>query len=169
MPKVLVPIDGSANALHAVGYLAAEARSGAAVEIELLNVQPPLPRHIAQFVGAADRRAFLEERSEQALQGARDQLERSGLPFRSHTAIGAKAEVIADCARRLGCDRIVLSTRRKSALLRLFESSTTNGVIERTTVPVVVIAGDAATTMERYGVPAGAGTALATLLVAAAE
>ena len=168
MPRVLLPIDGSANALHAVRHLAAEARSGTIAEIELLNVQPPLPQHIAQFVGDADCRAFLEERAEQSLQGARDQLERAGLPCRSHTAIGAKADVIADCARRLGCDRIVLSTRRKSALLRLFESSTTNGVIERTTVPVVVIAGDAATTMERYGVPAGVCTALATLLVAAA-
>lgn len=169
MTRVLVPIDGSANALHAVRHVAAEARSGAAIEVDLLNVQPSLPRHIAQFVSAADRRAFLQERAEQALQGARDLLERCGLPCRTHTAIGAKADHIADCARRLGCDRIVLSTRRKSALLRLFEPSTTNGVIERTSVPVVVIAGDDATALERYGVPVGVGTALAGVLVAAAE
>lgn len=169
MPKVLVPIDGSANALYAVRHVIAEARGGAALEIDLLNVQPPLSRHIAQFVSAADRRAFHEEQAAQALQAARGLLERSGVPYRAHTAVGAKAGVIADFARRLGCDRIVLSTRRKSALLRLFESSTTNGVIERTTVPVVVIAGDAATPIERYGLPAGVGTALAGLLVAAAQ
>jgi nucleotide-binding universal stress UspA family protein len=132
MPKALVPIDGSANALYAVRHVIAEARKGAALELELLNVQPPLSWHIAPRVNAADRRAVVEEQATQALQAARGLLERSNVPYRARTAVGTKADVIADCARRLGCDRIVLSTRRKSTLLRLFESSTIDGVIEQT-------------------------------------
>ena len=65
--------------------------------------------------------------------------------------------------RSLHCDRIVMSTARKSSLVRLVQNSVTNQVIERTTVPVEVIAGDAAPGLERVGIPAGVGAGLLVL------
>jgi hypothetical protein len=72
-------------------------------------------------------------------------------------------------AQKLGCDRIVMSTARKNSVTRMLEASVTNRVLELTTVPVEVIAGDAVSKLERYGVPAGIGGLLALLLFAAAD
>jgi hypothetical protein len=49
----------------------------------------------------------------------------------------------------------------------MLEDSTTNKVLELTTVPVEVISGDAVSNWERYGIPAGIGAALALLFLAA--
>ena len=49
------------------------------------------------------------------------------------------------------------------------DGSIVNKVIELTTAPVVVIAGDPASKVERYGIPAGVGAALAWLVVAATD
>ena len=92
-----------------------------------------------------------------------------GCPYHVHMEFGEKARVITGAARRLRCDHIVISTARKNSLTRMIECSITNKVIELTSVPVEIIAGDAASRMERYGVPAGAGTVLASLFFAAAE
>ncbi|MNE95921.1 hypothetical protein D3C80_1940710 [compost metagenome] len=72
-----------------------------------------------------------------------------------------------EAARRLHCDVIVMSTARKSSLVRWIEDSVTNQVIERTTVPVEVIAGEAASKLERVGIPAGVGAGLVALWMAA--
>ena len=56
---------------------------------------------------------------------------------------------------RLGVDRIVLGTARKNSLTRLLEDSVTHRVLESTPVPVEVIAGDAVSRWERWGLPAG--------------
>ena len=44
-----------------------------------------------------------------------------------------------------------MGTARKNSLIRTVEGSVTNEVLELTTVPVVVVAGDAASKAERYG------------------
>ncbi len=91
-----------------------------------------------------------------------------GIPYSVHTAVGDKAKLITDTARRLRCDQIVMSTARKNSLTRWVESSVTNKVLELTSVPVEVIAGDSVSKLERYGIPAALVAALA-LVVAAVD
>ena len=64
-------------------------------------------------------------------------------------------------ASYLGTSEFVMSTARKNSLTRFVENSTTNRVLELTAVPVEVIAGDAVSGFERWGIPAAIGTALA--------
>ena len=80
--------------------------------------------------------------------------------------VGEQAERITEMARRLHCDEIVMGTARKNSLTRLLENSVTNRVLERTTVPVEVIAGDAISPWERYGIPAAVASLLALWLAA---
>lgn len=169
MLKILVPVDGSRNSLHAVRHVAHQFRSNAALEVHLLNVQTPFSQYIARFVSRQDRDAYHREQAEQALLPSRQLLDRSGVPCETHRELGDKAAVIATTARRLGCDQIVMSTARKNSLLRMVENSTLNKVIELTSVPVQIIAGDAPSRVERYGIPAGVGTLLASLYLAGAE
>jgi len=169
MLRILVPVDGSGNSLYAVRHAINEFRKNPALAIHLLNVQAPFSQYISRFVCREDRHAFYRDQAEQALQLASNLLDRFVVPYEAHMELGEKASVIATAARRFRCDRIVMSTARKNSLTRMIQSSTVNKVIELTKVPVEIIAGDAASKVERYGVPAGVGTVLAGLFLAAAE
>ena len=167
MLRVLVPSDGSPNSEYGVRHVVSEFMKNRYLEIHVLNVQRPFSKHVARFTSRRARMEFHQEQAEKALEPARQALDRSGIPYAVHTEVGDKADCIADAARRLRCDRIVMSTARKSSLVRLVEDSVTNKVIARTTVPVEVIAGDAASRLERVGIPAGIGAGLLVLAMAA--
>ena len=62
----------------------------------------------------------------------------------------------------------IVATARKNSITRMLQDSVTNGVLEQTSVPVEIIAGDDVSTLERWGLPAGLGAAIA-LLIAAAD
>jgi len=169
MLKVLVPVDGSRNSQHAVRHVIKEFAKTPGMEVHLLNVQAPFSMHIAQFASSKNRKSFHRDEAEKALYPIKRMLEFASVPYTAHIEVGRKAEVIAETARRLHCDHIVMSTARKNSLTRMIEASVTNRVLELTTVPVAVIAGDAVSKLERYGVPGGIGTALALVLFAAAD
>lgn len=167
MPRVLLPFDGSPNSLHGVRHVAREFMKNRELEIHLLNIQRPFSSQVVRFTSRQDRMAFHQEQARKALEPARQALDRSGIAYTVHIEVGERADCIADAARRLRCDRIVMSTARKSSLVRWVEDSVTNQVIERATVPVEVIAGDAASSLERVGIPAGVGAGLLVLGMAA--
>lgn len=156
MLKVLVPIDGSANALRAVRHVIAEYQRHHELELHLLNVQPRLYRHIARFVSRQDREAWQHERAEATMAGAGSELARAGVPYQTHWVAGDRAIEICRAAERLGAHHIVMGTARKNSLTRMLEDSVTNGVLEATPVPVEVVAGDAVSKWERWGLRAGA-------------
>ena len=169
MLKVLVPVDGSPNSQHAVRHVIKEFAKDRDMEVHLLNIQTPFSRHIAQFASRKNRAAYHRDEAEKALRPARRMLADAGVPCVAHIDVGGKAEIIAKTARRLRCDHIVMSTARKNSLTRMVEDSVTNKVLELTTVPVEVIAGNSVSKLERYGIPAGIGGALALLLLAVAD
>ena len=163
MLKVLVPVDGSPNARHAVRHVIAEFRRDPAFEVHLLNVQAPFSRHVAQFVAKAERDRYHRERSAEALAPLTRMLDQHRVPHAVHVKVGRKAETIADEARRLKCDHIVLATARKNSLTRMIEASVTNKVLDLTSVPVEVVVGDSVSKLERYGIPVGIGAGLSAL------
>lgn len=165
MTTLLLPCDGSSNALLAVRHAIRAFRRGEAQMIHLLNVQPPFSAHIARHVSRELRADFHRERADEALAQARQLLDDAAVAHRVHTEVGDKARCIADAARRLRCDRVVIGTARKSALVRAVEDSLTTRLIERCPVPVEVIGGPPAGLIERVGVPAGVGAGVAWLWV----
>jgi YjbE family integral membrane protein len=169
MQKVLVPVDGSRNALHAVRHVIDQFVKAPDFEVHVLNVQPPFSRHIARFVSSGDRDSYHREQAEQVLGPIRKMLDDFRIPHAMHTRLGRKAEMIAEEARRLRCDRIVLGTARKNSLTRMVEASITNQVLDLTTVPVEVVVGDSVSKLERYGIPAGIGAAIGALVFLAAD
>ena len=169
MLKVLVPVDGSSNSLHAVRHVVNQFMKDSTMEVHLLNIQPPFSRYVARFVSKKNLNDYHRDEGEKALQPVRQMLGNFGVPYSVHIEVGDKAKLIAEAARRLRCDQIVMSTARKNSLTRMIEDSTTNKVLELTDVPVEMIAGDAISKLERYGIPAGIGTALALLFFAAAD
>jgi len=166
MQRILVPVDGSPNSQYAVRQVINEFMKDSALEVHLLNVQPAFSRHIAKFVSRSNRQDYHRAQSQKALGPVKQLLENHGVPYAEHLEVGDKATLIAQAARRLRCDRIVMSTARKNSLTRMLEDSTTNRVLEATDVPVEIIAGDTVSPLERFGVPAGLGAAIVLLLMA---
>jgi nucleotide-binding universal stress UspA family protein len=167
--KVLVPVHGSRNCELALRHVVRQFMNNTAMEIHLLNVQPPLPSYIARFLSRKNRQDYHRDEAEKALRPARQLLDNFGVPYAVHMELGERAECITATAHRLRCDQIVLCTARKNSLTRLVENSTTNRVLELTSVPVEVIAGGSVSRWERYGIPAGLTSLLALLLAAAVD
>ena len=154
MLKVLIPVDGSANALGAVRHVVAEYRRQHELELHLLNVQPPLSRHVARFIARSDREAWHQDQARAALAGAGSVLTDAGVPFQTHWCLGRRAEEICRQAVELGAHHIVIGTARKNSITRMLEDAVTNRLLELTPVPVEVVAGAAVSRWERWGLPA---------------
>ena len=155
MLKVLVPVDGSSNALGAIRHAITEYQRHHELEIHLLNVQPRLTRHIARFIPRRDREQWHQDQAGTALAGACALLTQAGVPHQTHWAVGDRVGEICRAAERLGVHHIVMGTARKNSLTRMLEASVTSRVLEATPVPVEVIAGSAVSKWERWGLPAG--------------
>lgn len=166
MVRVLIPVDGSRNAQQAVRHAVKGYMQNSELEIHLLNVQPPFSRHVATFVRKRDRDAYHREQADKALDGARSILAQYAVPFHTHVAVGERAPTITETARRLNCHHIVIGTARKNSLTRMLQDSVTNRVLELTTVPVEVVAGDEISKFERYGIAAAVAAALSLILLA---
>jgi nucleotide-binding universal stress UspA family protein len=164
--KVLVPVDMSHSCEGAVRHVVRRFMNDSSMEIHLLNVQPQLTRYVAHKAGSRIVHEFHDAQSQKALAPSRRILDGFGIPYVVHMKVGDRAQQITDLARRLHCDEIVMGTARKNSLTRLVESSLTNRVLELTSVPVEVIAGDAISPWERYGIPAAIAALFALVLAA---
>ncbi len=165
MLKILVPVGGTRNDHFAVQEVVKRFMNDTSMEVHLLNVQMPFSWDIARFTSSKSRHDYHHEQAEKALAPAKEMLDKFSVPYAVHMQLGDRAKVIADVARRLHCDEIVMATARKNSLTRLVENSVTERVIELSPVPVEVIPGDSMSKWERYGIPAAI-AALAALVLA---
>lgn len=167
MKKLLIPVDGSANSMQAVRHVVNCFMNDPGTEVHLLHVRAPFSQHVSRFVSRHNRESYHREMADKALQPARDLLNKHGVPHATHIELGDRAATIHRAAQRLRVNQIVMGTARKNSLTRMLEDSVTNKVLEIAQVPVEVIAGSEVSKLEKFGVPAGVGAAVALLLVAA--
>ena len=167
MLRILIPVDGSRNCQFAVKHVIKEFMNNKSMEIHLLNVQTPFSSDVARFISRKSLHDYHREEADRVLRPMKQMLDDFKIPYSAHAEMGDKAKVITDASRRLRCDLILMSTARKSSLTRLVENSVTNKVVELTSVPVEVIAGDSVSKLERYGIPAVIGALIAMFLTAA--
>lgn len=168
MERILLPVDGSSDSLNAVRQAVRESFRNPRVEIHLLNVRRPLSSNVGRFVSRRDIESFHRAEAEKALKPCAELLAKYGVAYSTHIGSGDKAEVIVATAQRLRCSLILIGTARKNALLRALEGSTTSRVLELTSVPVQIVAGEQLPSLLRYGLPAGVGAALTALLMLSA-
>ena len=168
MVKVLVPVGGTRNDRFAAQRVIKRFLNNTAMEVHLVNVQRPFSAYVARFSSRESRDDYHREQSERALAPIKEMLDKFSVPCALHSGVGDPAKVIADTARRLRCDEILMATSRKNALTRLVESSVTDRVLELTPVAVEIMAGESMSKWERYGIPAAIG-AMAALVLAIAD
>jgi len=164
MKRILLPVDGSKNSEFAVRHVVNQFIQNSAMEIHLINIQPKLPRHIGRFLSKQNVQEWNQEKSKLALANARTILESHAIPHSVISKTGDRAKIIADEARRLRCDQIVLGTARKNSITRMLENSTTNKLIKITNIPIEVVSGETVSPLEQWGIPTAGAGIIATLL-----
>lgn len=143
--RVLVGIDGSADALHAARYLASLGDLGA-LRVRLLAVQemPATPLATRGAAGSwlepalADARRVRRAELERALRDAAGVFKGEGRQVATRLAAGSAAEALVRAAAR-GCDLVVLGARGLGRFQRLLLGSVSEQVLRHAACPVLVV------------------------------
>lgn len=141
MRKIMVPLDGSENALRAVHYAVSLARdeSPALVHLVTVNPGPVIYGEVALDMDLPKLAELQREYSERLLKPAEELLSRAGVSYRKEILSGDIAETIVRHAEDLACDVIVMGTRGMGALTSLILGSITMKVVHLTKLPVTLI------------------------------
>lgn len=140
MQRILVPVDGSLDAMQAVRQAIREAKSSVPAEIHLLNVQPrAIPEESMIAVPVEDLDTYYYTRSALALAAAERALHDAGVDFVSHREVGPVAERILEKQRELDCTLILMSTHGHGRLLGKLLGSVSSRVLSTAKVPVTLV------------------------------
>lgn len=138
--RILVPVDGSEYSDAALAFIASRTKLiGAKPEVELLNVQPPVPPRIERIASRATIRGYLAAEANQILEPAVAKLLRAGLAVRASFAVGVPGAEIARAAARSGADLILLGSHGRSAVRGLLLGSVTQAVLASCTTPLLIV------------------------------
>ena len=139
MAAVLVPVDGSENSMRAVQTTVKQIKSGAAMEIHLLNVQSELPAIVSRSLSKTFIDTYQDEEGNKALSDAMALLDQAGIPFIPHSRIGQVAETIAAFAKEMQCEQIIMGVRGVGGIFGLLLGSVANKVLYLVDVPVTLV------------------------------
>lgn len=139
--KILIPIDGSDNALHALDYVVKSmALFKEAPQLFLLNVQWKLASgNVKLFISQETINDYYREQAMAALASAREKLDAAGLTYTYHISVGTPAEAIVQYANEQHIDQIAMSAHGQTTLSDLLLGSVVNKVLQLATIPVLLV------------------------------
>jgi YjbE family integral membrane protein len=164
--NILLPVNAQPESRTAAEALVRGIAGHAAAHVHLLHVTPFMHRHITRFLRGEAKRRFVADRVAASVEPARRLLEHAGIRTSVHvsSAIDVAGEVLV-VAEREQCARIVMGATRKSTLVRTLTNSVTGRVLAGARMPVEIVSGREASLIQRIGVPASVGLAMAALLL----
>jgi nucleotide-binding universal stress UspA family protein len=118
MRTVIVPVNDASEA-ESAARRAIDLYRREAAEIHVLNVQRPLPLHIAQFFGRDELASVHREAGMRVLERAVDLLEEARVPHQAHVLVGKPAETIVRFAEGRPGAEIALDTASPGLFARL--------------------------------------------------
>jgi nucleotide-binding universal stress UspA family protein len=139
--KILIPVDGSANALRAVEHVIANiAALKETPQLLLLNVQWNVATgNVKLFIDQQTIDDYYREQGMDALQSARAALDAAGLSYQYHVSVGTPAEAIAQYAGEQHVDQIVMGRLGQGGLQSLLLGSVVNKVLHLASCPVLLV------------------------------
>lgn len=139
--KIMLPVDGSAPALHAVRHaLALVAEHGLRASFVLVNVQAP--PSLYEVVVAHDAEAIEHIRGAAGadlLQGAEALLDAAGVDYESEVAGGEAGNLIIELLENYGCDAVVMGARGMGDPEAAGLGSVAEHLLLHSPVPVTVV------------------------------
>jgi nucleotide-binding universal stress UspA family protein len=139
--KILIPVDGSANAQRAVDHVIKHiAALKDAPQLLLLNVQWNVAAgNVKLFISQKTIDDYYREQGVAALQSARAALDAAALPYQYHISVGTPAEAIVQYADEQGVDQVVMGRQGQGGLQSLLLGSVVNKVLHLANCPVLLI------------------------------
>jgi nucleotide-binding universal stress UspA family protein len=138
--KILLPVDGSEQALHAVRHALELLDAGLRASFVLATVQepvylyerllPPDAEVLERVTGAV---------GDKSLAGAEALFDAAGVAYEREIASGEPAPVLIELARRHGCDAIIMGARGRGALRSALLGSVSQRVVHEAELPVTVV------------------------------
>lgn len=138
--KILLPVDGSADALAAVRHALVLRAEGLAATFVLANVQEPpslyevIVAHDAEVIDQVRRDAGAD-----LLQAAEELLVSAGADSESVVAGGSPAAVLVDLAEEHACDAVVMGWRGIGDPEGADAGSVAEAVLRHSPVPVTLV------------------------------
>ncbi|MGV3742505.1 MAG: universal stress protein [Burkholderiaceae bacterium] len=139
MQKIVVPCDGSENAVRAVRYAADLAGKIRDVQLHLLYVEDPVLMRQCAMLPPGEQEKFRCAEKDRILQEARDLLASSGVSFQEYIRTGPPADEIAHHVQEAGCDAVIMGTRGRSPLASVMIGSVATHTVHLVQVPVTLV------------------------------
>jgi len=138
---ILVPIDGSENALRALRHIiGTRDLYREPIELHLLNVQLPVASGaVKMFISQPQLNDYYRDEGLAALKEARALLDKAGVPFQHHIGVGEIAPTIASYAREKDCRQIAMGTHGRGGLAGALLGSVATKVIHLADRPVLLV------------------------------
>ncbi|HEY8290491.1 MAG TPA: universal stress protein [Acetobacteraceae bacterium] len=138
--KLLVPVDGSTAALHAVQHALRLAEGHPGATIILLNVQNHQTLGLSDISDELlDERELAARQSNRELRVACRTCRDAGVRFISRSAFGPICETIDRVAREIHADQIIMGTRGLGHLAGMVLGSVGTGVVHLARIPVTLV------------------------------
>jgi nucleotide-binding universal stress UspA family protein len=139
--KILIPVDGSANADHAVDYVITNANElKQAPEIFLLNVQWKLALgNVKLFIDQETVKEYYREQGLAALFKAREKLDSAKLTYSYHISVGSPADTVVRYSQEQNIDQIVMSAQGQETITNFLLGSVASKVVQLATIPVLLV------------------------------
>ena len=138
--KMLVALDGSDVSLRALDYaLALREKLSTGLELELVNVQPPMTAAVAQFVSREVIDEYHQEQGDEVLAPAITKAEAGSATFMASVVVGRDAEALVQHAADTACDGIIMGTRGMGSMTGLLVGSVASKVVHAASVPVTLV------------------------------
>jgi nucleotide-binding universal stress UspA family protein len=139
--KILIPIDGSANADRAVDYVIAKVDTlKVAPEIFLLNVQWKLALgNVKLFIDQETVKEYYREQGIVALSKAREKFDLAKLAYTYHISVGSPADTVVRYSQEQKIDQIVMSAQGQETITNFLLGSVASKVVQLATIPVLLV------------------------------
>jgi nucleotide-binding universal stress UspA family protein len=141
MKKLLLPIDGSPSAQHALEFSIELSRAIPGLSVHLVTAQQPpeLYGEVAVYVTKEKIVEFQTHHAEEVLKPAKSQLTAAGVPCTVAVVFGEVADSIVRQAQSEQCDTIVMGTRGMGAIGNLVMGSVATKVVHLAPMPVILV------------------------------
>jgi nucleotide-binding universal stress UspA family protein len=140
--RILMPVDGSEYSKAAVAFVASrETLLKKPTEIELINIQYPVPPRAARALGKEIVESWHEAEAAKALKSAAKALERAGANTTARYVVGTVAHELPSIVANDRADLIVMGSHGHTGLKKLVLGSVASTVAVSCTKPLLVVRG----------------------------
>lgn len=140
MLKILIPVDGSENALRAVEHAVMLAKNNAVLTCDLLYVGKPFGARIHAYRSHEQVTKMEQDEAAEVLLPAQKMLDAAGISYNAERQEGDIALRIVEQARQAHCNFIVMGMRGMGLVVGpVSMGSVTSKVLHSANVPVMLV------------------------------